>query len=112
MESIEDQLRDLGFPSRVLKVERSVLPGIEACRVAINRAIFDEERTRQGRAALSAYRREYDDKRNVFKPNPLHDWASDGADSFRYAVRAINAGFCQNVYSGRVDYSNLNRAAI
>ncbi len=112
MESIENQLRDLGWPARVLKVERSVLPGIEACRVAINKAVFDEELTRQGRAALSAYRREYDDKRQCFKPNPLHDWASDGADSFRYAVRAINAGFCSNVYSQPVDYSNLNRAVI
>lgn len=111
-ESIENQLRDLGFGVRVLKVERSVLPGIESCRVGIAKSVFDEAKTKQGRACLNAYQREYDDKRQVFKPTPLHNWASDGADSFRYAVRAINAGHCSNVGWGQPDYSTLNRAAI
>ena len=61
---------------------------------------------------LNAYRREYDDKRHCFKPGPLHDWASDGADSFRYAVRAINAGFCRAQALARPDSSQLNRAVI
>ncbi len=112
MESIDEQLRALGWPSRVLKVEQSILPGIEASRVMINKAVFDDEKTKQGRSALNAYRREYDDKRHCFKPGPLHDWASDGADSFRYAVRAINAGFCRAEAMARPDYSRLNRAAI
>ena len=111
-ESLDRQLQGLGFRSRVLPVERSVLPGIEACRVAIDRSVFDRERTKQGRACLNAYQREYDDKRQVFKPTPLHNWASDGADSFRYAVRAINAGYCSNIGWQQPDYTELNRAAI
>lgn len=112
MESVENQLRDLGWPSRVLKVERNIQPGIEAARVLINKACFDEEKTRQGRAALSAYVHEYDERNHVFKPKPLHNWASDGADSFRYAARAINAGLLNATYAGHLDYSALNRAAI
>ena len=112
MESIENQLRVLGWPSRVLKVEPSILPGIEASRVMINKAVFDTEKTKQGRSALNAYRREYDDKRHCFKPGPLHDWASDGADSFRYAVRAITAGFCRAQAPARPDQSHLNRPVI
>ncbi len=111
-ESIDYQLRGLGFGTRVLKVERSVLPGIEACRVAIGKSVFDRERTKQGRACLNAYQREYDDKRQVFKPGPLHNWASDGADSFRYGVRAINMGYTSNIGWAQPDYSALNRAAI
>ena len=111
-ESVDYQLRGLGFNSRVLPVERSVLPGIEACRVAIGKSVFDREATKHGRACLNAYQREYDDKRQVFKPQPLHNWASDGADSFRYAVRAINAGYCDNIGWQQPDYSDLNRAVI
>ena len=112
MESVAKQLQALGFGTRVLPVERSVQPGIEACRVAINKAHFDEEKTRRGRAALNAYQREYNERLQVFKPGPLHNWASDGADSFRYAVRAINLGFCNANKWAEVDYSALNRAAI
>ncbi len=112
MESIEDQLRALGWPSRVLKVERSLLPGLESARVMIGRAVFDTELTRKGRNALSSYRREYDDKHHCFRPNPLHDWTDEAASSFRYAVRAINAGYCSLTLGRRPDYSNLNRAAI
>ncbi len=111
-ESIDRQLLGMGLRGRVLPVERSVLPGIEACRVAIGKSVFDRDKTQHGRACLNAYKREYDDKRQVFKPTPLHDWASDGADSFRYAVRAINAGYCSNIGWGQPDYTELNRAAI
>ncbi len=111
-ESIDRQLLGAGLRSRVLPVERSVLPGIEACRVAIGKSVFDREKTQQGRACLNAYQREYDDKRQVFKPTPLHNWASDGADSFRYAVRAIDKGYCSNIGWSQPDYSELNRAAI
>ena len=70
------------------------------------------DRTKQGRACLNAYQREYDDKRQVFKPTPLHNWASDGADSFRYGVRAINKGYTSNIGWRQPDYSQMNRAAI
>ena len=34
--------------------------------------------------ALRAYRRRFDETRNVLSNEPLHDWASNGADAFRY----------------------------
>ena len=36
--------------------------------------------------AIAQYRREWDEKRGMFKDNPLHDWTSHGADQFRYAA--------------------------
>ena len=113
MESIQNQLRDSGIDSYVLPVERSVLPGIEAVRVALGKCLFDAENTTHGRHCLSSYRREYDNKRNVFKPTPLHDWSSDGADAFRYMVRAVNLGLFNNQGMwGDMDYTAQNRAAI
>ena len=35
---------------------------------------------------LSAYRREFDPKRNVYKDTPLHDYTADVADMIRYAA--------------------------
>lgn len=39
--------------------------------------------------ALWAYRRRYDEKNEVFRQKPLHNWASHWADAFRYAIRWI-----------------------
>ena len=38
----------------------------------------------QGVRCLESYRKEWDAKNSVWKNNPKHDWASHGADAFRY----------------------------
>lgn len=58
--------------------------GIEAARSFIARCWFDRDKTQQGRLALTSYRKVWDEKRRVFQTRPLHDWASNGADAFRY----------------------------
>lgn len=112
MESIQRQLALLGWPSRVLKVEHSVLPGIEMCRVAINRCLFDSVKTEKGRHCLFNYKREWDEARAVFKPKPLHDWSSDGSDAFRYIIRAFNMGLLNNSLWGSIDHSEQNKSVI
>ena len=51
-------------------------------------AYFDKERCAEGLECLRQYRYEWDDEKKVFRTIPLHDWASDGADSFRYLCMA------------------------
>lgn len=68
----------------------SVADGIQAVRRILPRCWFDKENTKQGLAALRNYRRQYDEKRNVFFDTPLHDWASHYADSFRYLAIGLN----------------------
>lgn len=58
--------------------------GIDAARSFISRCWFDKEKTTYGRSALTSYRKLWDDKRKVFSSAPLHDWASNAADAFRY----------------------------
>ena len=62
----------------------SVADGIQSVRRLLPRCWFDGEKTKQGLSALRNYRREYDEKRNVFYDRPLHDWCSHAADSMRY----------------------------
>jgi hypothetical protein len=58
--------------------------GIEAARSFLARCWFDREKTDRGRLALTSYRKVWDEKRRVYQAQPLHDWASNGADAFRY----------------------------
>jgi len=58
--------------------------GIDAVRELIGHCVIDEIRCKEGIRALRAYQKEFDEKMNRYKNTPLHDWASDNADSFRY----------------------------
>lgn len=58
--------------------------GIELCRINFPRIWIDESKCANLVKALESYRREWDDKRKVYKQNPLHDDSSHYADAFRY----------------------------
>lgn len=60
--------------------------GINAVRVKFNRFWFDREGCGKGLDCLRMYRAEFDDKHQILRPRPLHDWASHGADSFRTGI--------------------------
>lgn len=57
--------------------------GINAARMIFSKCIFDAEKCKQGLKALANYQRKWDAKNNVFQDNPLHNWASNGADAFQ-----------------------------
>lgn len=58
--------------------------GINATRAILPRMRFDAAKCEEGIKALSNYKREYDEDNRVFKPTPVHDWASHGASALRY----------------------------
>jgi len=61
----------------------SLVSSINQTRASISTCWFDEDKCADGVAAMEAYRREWDEKLGDYKPEPLHDWASNGADAFR-----------------------------
>jgi len=63
--------------------------GIESVRELLPHCYFDEKRTKEGVRGLRAYQKEFDEKMNRYKNQPLHDWASDYADGFRYAALCV-----------------------
>jgi phage terminase large subunit len=63
-----------------LKVQQ----GIDAARLVLPHVWFDRELCRDGWETLRAYRRKYNEITKSYSNAPLHDWASDGADAFRY----------------------------
>lgn len=54
---------------------------ITAFRLLLTRSRFDATRCAQGLKALWHYRREWNEKAGVFRPNPVHDWASHASDA-------------------------------
>jgi hypothetical protein len=62
--------------------------GINAVRRTLPLCVFHPRTEDGGISALEQYRREWDDDAKCFKANPLHDWTSNPADSFRYLAQA------------------------
>lgn len=62
----------------------SIIDGIEAVRSTLPRMWIDQTRCAPLLKALENYRQEFDQKKKVYKANPLHNWASHFADCMRY----------------------------
>lgn len=61
-----------------------ITTGIEVTRAAMVRDTYiDRERCAEGIKCLDAYQYKWDENRGQWSSEPLHNWASDGADSFR-----------------------------
>lgn len=78
-------LEERGFNVSIVP-RHEPMDGIDAARIRFNRMYFDADKCARGIDCLRMYRSEYDDKNQVLKQRPLHDWASHGADAFRCGV--------------------------
>lgn len=84
-----ETLRSLGVtPLRVLAAD-SVADGINAVRMILPRAWFDATRCAVGLKALRHYRREWNEAAQTWRANPVHDFASHGADAARYMAMGV-----------------------
>jgi hypothetical protein len=79
----------LGIKFEALQREGVVDDGIERTRGILRRCWFDHTKCEQGINALENYHKEYRDKYNDYSAKPCHDWASHGADAFRYLSMAV-----------------------
>lgn len=61
-----------------------IMEGIDLAREFFNLCHFDEIECSQGLICLTEYHQEYITEHGVYKAQPRHNWASHGADSFRY----------------------------
>ena len=81
--SIVEQFLTNGVRPRLVP-NLSIQDGISAGRMMFKHLVFDEAGCYDGLKALKSYKREFDDEKKSFRDKPLHDWASNFADSFRY----------------------------
>lgn len=74
----------LGLRNVVVVPQHAVLDGINSVRRMLPKVWIDEERCARGLRCLQMYRSDIDEKTGAFKPRPVHDEFSHGADALRY----------------------------
>jgi phage terminase large subunit len=81
--------RSLGINFRAGKKVNKKEEAIEQARQLLSRCWMDRRKCERLIASLRNYHKEYDDKNQVFKARPVHNWASHGADSFMELAMSI-----------------------
>jgi hypothetical protein len=78
-----EKARQLGINFTVAP-DLSIEDGIEAVRSTLPKIWIDERKCSKFIKALENYRQEYDPKKEIYKPGPLHNWSSHFSDAARY----------------------------
>lgn len=79
-----EQMASLGFHKTLVVPRQEVADGINAARILLPNVWFDQEKCAKGISCLQNYRRRWNEELRTYSDTPLHDWASHGADAFRY----------------------------
>jgi phage terminase large subunit len=77
-----EQFADMGYKVRLVP-RLSKQDGIQAARLLIPHVSFSAS-CADGLSALYSYKRKWNDLTKSFSNEPVHDWASDSSDAFRY----------------------------
>lgn len=84
--TIEESVRSAGFKVQIVP-NISKVDGINAARLIFPNCWFDEDKCEEGIQSLRHYRYRIID--GQYSNEPLHDWASDAADAFRYLAVCV-----------------------
>lgn len=86
---LRECMRDSGVTGTVNKLKKSpIQAGIDTVRHIFSRFRFNEGLVEVGLEKLGLYHRRYDEKKQAFMDQPVHDHTSHAADSFRYFAMA------------------------
>lgn len=86
--TVAQQIRAHGHKVRITP-KAAVATGIEAARTLFSTCWFDQDKCADGLQCLRYYQYEVDPDTKQFSKNPLHNWASHGADAFRYLAMSM-----------------------
>ena len=78
-----DILRRGGYKVRVVDRPVRKVPSIESARKRFGSCRFDKERVDRGLRCLENYQWRWDDKGDTYSKQPVHNFASNGADAFQ-----------------------------
>lgn len=81
-----DMARKVGLKFTLVP-DHSIEDGINAVYSFLDRLLVNQETNREWIKSMKAYEREWDEKRGMYKDEPLHNWASHDADETRYAAQ-------------------------
>ena len=100
--------RALGF-NFTLVDDLSLEDGINGAGIALDRLMVDSVKCKEWLRAIKSYGREWDEKRGMYKDEPLHNWASHAADEWRYASIAEKKMTNDNVNLNRTFHDSTDK---
>ena len=100
--SIIEQFLAEGIRPQIVPMHK-VRDGISAARKTFPTVYIQSDTTGDLVEALKAYRRQWNDALLMFSDTPLHDWASDWADCFRYMCLAVNPNAISKVTQAKIN---------
>ena len=103
-------MESLGLRPITLAPLHRVEDGINAVRMFIPKCWFDAKKCARAIDALKLYRAEYDDKLQALRPQPVHDWTSHAADSFRYLALTLDRRTLLSGFYRRIEYGQQGLA--
>ncbi len=107
--STQEQAAKLGVRLKIVPRCSHKIDAINAVRGIFNRIWIHETNCKKGLACLMEYHSEYNEKDEVLKDEPKHNWASHGADAFM----AIGQQFREeNPYRGGPVMGKVNAAPL
>jgi len=81
--SRRETAKNLGIDFEVVQKVQHKEDAIEASRNIMSQCWWDQRTCERGLDGLKSFHKEWDEERQVFKPTPVHDWASHAADAFQ-----------------------------
>nr|WP_299241407.1 terminase [uncultured Halomonas sp.] len=90
-----DIAKQYGINFTIVPRVSSLSEGRQAVRAFLPNCWIAEGQCARGVDCLDNYRREWDEKRGVYKDHPRHDWASHGAKALETLARASLFEVCQ-----------------
>lgn len=88
----------LGYQVYVVPRPTSKINAIQSTRMLLYRTKFNKENTARLIDCISNYSKSYDEKRGIYKDQPIHDWTSHGVDSYQTMVLAKESGMINDTY--------------
>lgn len=101
-------MENLNFRPKIVSRPNNKMDEINKARPYFHKCLFDETACATGLKRLKAYRKEWDDKRGVWKNSPLHDINSHGADGF---LTFTSSGFREDEITVEAKRRDRHRAS-
>lgn len=105
LKTVLDYGREMGEKFIAVPRPKDKIIAINQMRSMLHRCKFNKENTTRLIDCLSNYTKVYDEKNNIYKNEPKHDWTSHGVSSFQTLTLALDGGLI-NVTPPSVAYYN------
>jgi hypothetical protein len=92
----------LGLNFEVIPRVEHKADAIQAARSLLGHLWIDETRCARGLVCLESYRKEWDDRLQVFRDQPLHDWSSHAADALMTLARGHRFAEARRVAAAQI----------